>query len=259
LQPGGIVGCEAGSPEAAHAECPDETAPSASGKNVRFRKSMSKGVGESVVVRWSPSSAGTGSASMRGFASIAFAAGVCFRACFGASAAAEEADLVEFGRVEAAQQFGWEALRGAVLHTEDSAKIGRHALRAAPGPQPQDYMGIGLRRDIDLSGAGPEDRILFFVKQNFGVDLCINVHTAKGNVWRFPKVKRGDWTRVEVDLDLAKWEQSEKRTVDAWSKVHYLHIYSKGFDKEGEYMLLDGFSAWVRGKPVIVRSPPGPG
>lgn len=181
-----------------------------------------------------------------------FIAGVGLRGAVSASDT-DDADLCEFGRVEDAQQFGWEALPGAALTTTDDAKIGPQALRADPGPVPEEFMGIGLRRDIDLEHARQGDTITFFVKQNFGRDLCINVHTAKGNVWRYPEVKCDEWTRVDVDLDLAGWQQTKAHAVDAWSKVNYLHIYSKGFDKTGEYMLLDGFSVWIGGKPVVVR------
>ena len=178
-------------------------------------------------------------------------ASVCL--CTGICLAAEPADLIEFGEVKDAKTFGWEALPGAVLTAATPGKIGDHALRIDPGPEPKEYMGIGLRHNIDLTGAGPEDKLVLFVKQNFGNDLCANVRTPKGNVYRYARMKPEQWTRVELDLDLANWLQDNKTPVDAWTEIGYLHIYSRGFDKAGEYMLMDGFAVFVGGKPVVTR------
>jgi len=171
---------------------------------------------------------------------------------------ADAADLIEFDGLEDARAFGWGALPGAALDTVAGGKIGTHALRAEPGPEPREYMGIDLRHDIDLTGAGPNDRIILFVKQNFGEGLVINLRTEKGHAHRFVEVKREQWTRVEVDLDLANWHQGDEAPADAWSKVEYLHIYSKGFDASDEYMLLDGFAVFVDGRPRVVRTTPQP-
>ena len=195
---------------------------------------------------------------MRVLWTIALTACVSLCLCTSVCLATEEADLIEFDKVEDAQKFGWEALPGAVLTTVPERKIGTYALRADPGPKPKLYMGMGLRHDIALTGAGAEDKLILFVKQNFGSNICINVRTAKGNVYRYAKVKHGQWSRVEVDLNLANWSQAENHPVNAWTKITYLHIYSKGFDKAGEYMMLDGFSVFVDGKPVVVRSVPKP-
>lgn len=167
--------------------------------------------------------------------------------------AADEADLIEFAKVADAQKFGWAALPGAVLTTVKPGKIDEHALRIEPSAKPKEYMGIGLKHDIDLTGAGPEDKVIFFVKQNFGSSICINVRTAKGHVHRYAKLIREQWNRVELDLDMPNWQQSKEPPVDAWTKVGYLHIYSRAFDKVGEYMLMDGFAFFVRGKPVVTR------
>jgi len=172
------------------------------------------------------------------------------------SLSADPADLIEFERVEDAAAFGWGALPGAVLETAADGRIGACALRAEPGPEPRQYMGIDLRHPLDLTGAGPDDRIVLFVEQNFGSGLVINLRTAQGHAYRFVDVKRGQWTRVEVDLDPANWHQDEATRFEAWPPVEYLHIYSKGFDAAGEYMLLDGFAAFVGGKPVLLRSGP---
>ena len=169
------------------------------------------------------------------------------------SLSADPADLIEFARAEEAAEFGWGALPGAVLQTVAGGKIGTHALRADAGPEPQEYMGIDLSHEIDLTGAGAGDRIVLFVEQNFGAGLVINLRTAEGHAYRFFDVKQGQWTRVELDLDPANWQQDEAARFDAWGPVEYLHIYSKGFDAAGEYMLLDGFAVFVGGQPVLVR------
>jgi len=166
---------------------------------------------------------------------------------------ADDADLIEFAQVADAQRFGWAALPGSVLATAKPGKIGRHALRIDASAKPQEYMGIGLTHDIDLTGAGTDDKLILFVKQNFGDGICVNVRTAKGHAHRYAKVTREQWHRVELDLNLANWQQNKKAPVDAWPKVGYLHIYSKAFDKAGEFMLMDGFAFFVGGKPVVTR------
>lgn len=168
----------------------------------------------------------------------------------------DPADLIEFERIEDATAFGWGALPGAVLQTVASGPIGAWALRAEAGPEPRQYMGIDLRHEIDLTGAGPDDRIVLFVEQNFGSGLVINLRTVQGHAYRFVDVQQGQWTRVEVDLDPAHWQQDEATRFAAWPEVEYLHIYSKGFDAAGEYMMLDGFAAFVGGRPVLLRSGP---
>ena len=193
---------------------------------------------------------------MGALVALALAATVASADLTDPSLSANPADLIEFARVEDAAAFGWGALPGAVLETVAGGKIGTHALRATPGPEPQEYMGIDLSREIDLTGAGPDDRIILFVEQNFGSGLVINLRTTQGHAYRFVDVKQGQWTRVEVDLDPANWQQDEAARFDAWAPVEYLHIYSKGFDAPGEYLLLDGFAVFVGGRPVLVR--PGP-
>ena len=168
----------------------------------------------------------------------------------------EGEDMIEFESLKEAQDFGWGALPGAVLKMADESKIGDCALLVEPGPEPKEYMGIELTRKIDLTGAGPDDKLIMFVKQNFGQNICVNLRTVKGNVWRYPNTISGQWTRVEVDLDLSKWEQVEGYPVTAWPELTYLHIYSKGFDKEGEHMLIDGFCFFIGGKPAETAPAP---
>ncbi|MDP6117974.1 MAG: hypothetical protein QGG53_39400 [Planctomycetota bacterium] len=166
---------------------------------------------------------------------------------------ADPADTCEFGVVEEAKKFGWAPLPGAVLRLATPGKIGRSALKVESGPKPQLYMGAGLTHNIDLAGAGSEDRIILYVKQNFGESICINIRTKNGNVYRYARLKPEQWTRVELDLDISSWTQSKKPNAKDWSNADYLHIYSRGFDKAGETLLLDGFAVFVKGKPVITR------
>ena len=197
---------------------------------------------------------------MRVQISVLLAASTCFVAWADAAPTGESelADTCEFHSVSKAQRFGWEALPGAILTTVGPGKIGASALRMDPGPKPQEYMGVGLTHDIDLTGAGPGDKVILFVKQNFGRNICVNLSTTKGNAYRYANLKPEQWTRVELDLDLANWSQAGNKPVDAWPKVTYLHIYSKGFDKPGETMLLDGFAVFVKGKPAVTRPGPAP-
>lgn len=188
---------------------------------------------------------------MRGIWTIAAAACVSLCLCAGVCLAADDADLIEFATLPQAQHFGWEPLPGAALTVATPGKIGEFALRVDPTPEPKEYMGIGLMHDFDIAGAKADDKIIFFVKQNFGSDLCVNLRTPKGNVYRYVKVTQGEWSRVETDLDLANWSKSEADPVQAWSKLTYLHIYSRGFSTAGQYMLMDGFSIIVGGKPVV--------
>lgn len=193
---------------------------------------------------------------MRALWTIAFAACLSVFLCAGICPAADSADLIEFATLQDAQQFGWEPLPGAVLSAVKPGKIGDCALRVDPSPEPKEYMGIGLLHDIDLTAAKPEDKMIFFVKQNFGNDICINLRMEKGNIYRYAKVTSGEWSRVELDLDLANFTKSETAPVTAWTKMTYFHIYSRGFDAAGEYMLMDGVSFLVGGKPVITIPTP---
>ena len=171
-----------------------------------------------------------------------------------------EDDACEFEDVDAAQTFGWDALPGAVIQTVAPGKVGAYCLRVEPGKQPEAYMGIELTRRIDAAGAGPGDRIAFYVKQNFGKSLCVNMRTLGENrsIFRYVDVKRGEWSRVEVDLDLANWETGNL-AASAWTGISYLHVYSKSFDSSGEYMLMDGFSVTAGGKPVSLPLVSQPG
>jgi len=195
---------------------------------------------------------------MRTFIMAVFA--VCVCACASVALAGETtlADTCEFQSVDMAKMFGWGALPGAKMSVAKPGKIGAFALRSNASLKPKLYMGLELTHDIDLTGATAEDKIVLFVKQNFGSGFCINLRTEKGNVYRYPKAAPNQWTRIELDLDIARWNYDPKVPVTAWSKVTYLHIYSRGFDKVGEYMLLDGFSVFVKGKPVITRPAPAP-
>lgn len=105
-----------------------------------------------------------------------------------------------------------------------------------------------------LAGAGADDKTVFHVKQNAGNGLCINMRTVPENssIFRYFDVKRGEWSRVEIDLDLANWT-TDNPAIRAWEGISYLQIYPKGFDSPGEYMLLDGSAVILGGKPVAMK------
>jgi cellulose/xylan binding protein with CBM9 domain len=157
------------------------------------------------------------------------------------------ADLAELESVGDAQTFGWSALPGASLQVERAGKVGRYALRSAASATPKLYMGLKLRRELDLTGAGSKDAIVFYVKQNFGRSICINLRMGEAHVYRYADIKHGQWSRVELDLDMAHWSNPKNAP---WGKVTSLSIYSRGFDADKEYMILDGFSAVVGGRSL---------
>ena len=161
--------------------------------------------------------------------------------------AAAAADLAEHGTVRDAETFGWSALPGARLEVVEGGTAGSYALRVVPGAAPKLYMGIKLRRELDLTGGGPEDTIAFSVKQNYGRSVCINMRMGEAHIYRYADIEDGEWSRVELDLDIAHWTNPKDAP---WGKVTSLSIYSRGFDAAAEYMVLDGFSATVDGEPL---------
>ena len=163
--------------------------------------------------------------------------------CF---ASGRATDFVEFRELAAAKTFGWQPLQDARLKVVRDAKSGGFALRVDPPPAAKLYTGMCLHRDVDLTGAGPDDRIVFYVRENFGGGVCLNMRMSGKHVFRYVKAIKGQWSRVELDLDLTKWETDLK----AWGKVTALSFYSRGFDKAGEFMILDGLSVTVNGKAL---------
>ena len=107
-------------------------------------------------------------------------------------------------------------------------------------------MGFRLRRELDLTGAGPGDQDRLpceaELRPRTSASTCgSGADTSTG----MPAVDHGQWSRVELDLDMAHW--TAPREVP-WGKVTSLSIYSQGFRCKDEYMILDGFSASVGGR-----------
>ena len=177
---------------------------------------------------------------------------LCLLLCmqvFGASAPlSAEHDFVEFGSLQQARDFGWLASNGAKLSATNEAQVGQLALRVDGSSAGKAYQGIRLQRRIDLSNAGPGDRLQFLVNQSFSSALCVNLRLAQGHVYRYVKVKPKRWSVVDVDLDLAQWQCPEGQK---WGIVETLSIYAKSFDADGEQMSIDGLTFVVAGKPVV--------
>jgi hypothetical protein len=155
-------------------------------------------------------------------------------------------DLIEFGSVEQAADFGWLASTDVPLRVADGAAVGAFAL-FVPGIADKPYQGIRLRHDLDLTDAQPTDTLVFHVKQNAATSVCVNLRVGEGHVYRYAPVTRGQWSRVELDLDLANWENPAGST---WGVVQTMSIYTKGFDTADEYLAIDGLSATVHGLPL---------
>lgn len=172
-------------------------------------------------------------------------------------ASAGSEDFVEFRNVTEAKTFGWKAKgkTDAVAFTVvRESQSGRYALRVDAGKNAGAYSGFLLRRRFDLTGAGPGDKIVFHVKQNYGSGICLNMVVGGTSVYRYAKIQANQWTRVEMDLDRKNWT-SDKGI--PWGEVHGLSLYSNGFDKEGEYMILDGFSVQRGGVWLSAKAGPG--
>lgn len=166
---------------------------------------------------------------------------------------ARAADFCEFADVDQAKSFGWEARQGACLEVTNDCKVGSYALKVTGQEGMGKYGGINLHKKIDLSSAQPGDRITFFMKQNVYTGFYFNITTGAGySIQRHFSVKKGEWNRVELDLELANWETVQEET--GWSEVRRLAIYSSSFDAPGEYLILDGFSITLGGKEISVKS-----
>ncbi|NLF19709.1 MAG: hypothetical protein GX595_20955, partial [Lentisphaerae bacterium] len=153
-------------------------------------------------------------------------------------------DLVEFDRVEAAADFGWQASGGGALTAAAESAVGRFALQVT-GVDGREYQGIRLRHDIDLTGARPDDVIVLHVKQNASDSVCVNLRLGEAHVYRYAPVTRGAWTRVVLDLDPGRWVNPKNVP---WGLVPSLSVYTKGFDRADEVFLIDGFSVTVAGQ-----------
>jgi hypothetical protein len=95
-------------------------------------------------------------------------------------ARAQETDGVEFAELNDATAFGWDVTDHTTLSITREARVGEYALQARPAPDAEPYRGINLIRELDLTGAGPQDSLVFHVKQHFGSGMRIQLWTALG-------------------------------------------------------------------------------
>ena len=162
-------------------------------------------------------------------------------------------DFCEFATAKDATAFGWdtEAVNGApTLEVTSDCKVGRSALMA----RGKDFMGdwgtLVLKREINLSGAKKTDKIVFFVKQNVASGLYLNID----GVYRTFPVTRGEWTRVELDMDPAKWTWGSGHT--EWGRFNRFAFYARTFTNAEQFILLDGLSFHIGGKTIPASIPP---
>lgn len=163
-----------------------------------------------------------------------------------AGVAGQPSDLIEYKTVDDAAAAGWDRQPQTRMTTTADCKAGVRALKIEAEANAEPYRGVEYHGVIDLSGAGPKDKLVLWVKQNFGTGMVIQLWTEQGNVNRSFNLTYDQWTRVELELDLAKWENPHGLT--AWSKVSRIQFYANAFSKPGQYMILDGFSLTAGGK-----------
>ncbi len=156
-------------------------------------------------------------------------------------------DLTEFKTTSDAEAFGWKPAQNTNLTITKERKVGRGALRIQAKPGVKEYSGADLDCMLDLTGAGPKDKLVFFVKQNYGTGLRVQMWTEDGPVNRSFTVKHGGWTRVELDLDINHWENPQAAR---WGVITRIQFYEKGFNDERHYMILDGMTITARGQRV---------
>jgi len=166
-------------------------------------------------------------------------------------------DLAEFATPEEARAFGWSSSGGAPVEVVADASAGETALRVEGGPEARAYTGMLLKHPVDLSHAGPGDKIVFSVKQNYKSGIYLNIHAQAGHIYRSASLKTGAWTRVEFDLDRNHWDG---KAVE-WGPATAFAFYHRSFDQPGEYLMLDGFSITLGGKvytpdPLALSGPP---
>ena len=174
-------------------------------------------------------------------ASLGICAGVC-----------QAADGIEFVRLTDAETFGWEPTAHTKLTVSQESKVGRYAVRSQPVPDAKPYGGMNLHHNVDLTGAGAGDTIVFHVKQNFDKGMTIQLWMDGGAINRGFQLKQGLWTRVELDLDMAHWGNPKKVP---WGKVRLMQLYSKPFSKLDHYMILDGLDFSVGGRSMLEPDP----
>lgn len=163
-----------------------------------------------------------------------------------------EVDATEFGEVADARAFGWGVTDQTELTVTREAKVGQVALCARPRAGAGPYRGFNLIHEVDLTGAGPGDTIVFHVKQNFGSGMRIQLWTNQGPFNRSFKAAYQDWSRIELDLDPSQWENPKQQP---WGRVNRIQFYERQFQTPEQYLILDGLSITVGGKAVLMQEP----
>jgi hypothetical protein len=164
-----------------------------------------------------------------------------------AARAADGSDWSEFGRTEDAAAFGWSAKNAGKISLSPEAKAGGVALRVDGSTER--YCGVTLRRLLNLADAKPGDTLAFHLKQNFGRGIFVNFQAQGENIYRHVAIPSGEWARVELDMDPANWTWTGG-AAKPWGKINAISIYAQNFDREEEFLLLDGFSLSVNGAPL---------
>ena len=84
------------------------------------------------------------------------------------------------------------------------------------------------------------------MKQNYRGGIYLNIQTKNGHIYRSTSLKPNEWTRVEFDLDITKWQGD----AEAWGPATAFSFYHKTFDRPDEFMMLDGFGLTLGGRVV---------
>ncbi len=157
------------------------------------------------------------------------------------------ADMCEFATVEEAKAFGWDISREkSTLEVTTDSKAGTYALKVAGQDGMGDYGGIRIRfpKNIDLTSVKPEDKISFYIKQNFSAGITINING--GGYYRSSPAARNQWSKVELDMDLKSWESKK----DRWEEINYITFYNRNFNSAGHELFIDGLTITVGGQEV---------
>ncbi|MBU0611471.1 MAG: hypothetical protein KKI08_26575, partial [Armatimonadetes bacterium] len=170
----------------------------------------------------------------------------------GGLALSQETDAIEFAALSDATACGWDVTDHTTLSVTREAKVGQFALQAQPQAGAKPYRGFNLFHELDLTGAGPADQLSFWVKQNYGTGMRVQLWTAKGPFNRSFPVKLNEWTHVALDLDLAHWENPQNQP---WGQIVRMAFYENAFHAPEHVMILDGLSLTAAGRPVTIADP----
>ena len=167
-------------------------------------------------------------------------------------AVCQETDGIEFTELNDATACGWNVTDHTSLSVTRESKVGQFALLAQPQAGAKPYRGLNLHHEVDLTGAGPADQLTFWVKQNYGRGMRVQLWTAKGPFNRSFAVTPNEWTRVALDLDPTHWENPNHQP---WGKIVRMAFYEITFQAPEHTMILDGLSVTAGGKPVALEDP----